>query len=154
MLWPQGIVTASKWKYVLCLSLKSKSIVKSILWFDTFFSLCFPWFTWTALDLLWWHDEGQCDPPLGNNIPRDLRFESRSLGSGVSQGHSGSVYCVSDQRRHFIKSVWKSNQYILRSLNMVLTLFSEPECGGQSVVVRDKEVNLTKAGVNFKVKVH
>ena len=37
---------------------------------------------------------------------------------------------------------------------MVLTLYSELECQGQSAVVKDKEVNLTKAGVSFKVKVH
>ena len=36
---------------------------------------------------------------------------------------------------------------------MVLTLYSEIDCKGQSAVVRDKEVNLTKAGVSFKVKV-
>ena len=36
---------------------------------------------------------------------------------------------------------------------MVLTLFSEVDCKGQSAVVKDKEVNLTKAGVSFKVKV-
>ena len=36
---------------------------------------------------------------------------------------------------------------------MVLTLFSELNCGGSSVIIKDKEVNLAKAGVNFHVKV-
>ena len=36
---------------------------------------------------------------------------------------------------------------------MVLTLFSELGCAGQSASVREKEINLAKAGVNFKVKV-
>ena len=36
---------------------------------------------------------------------------------------------------------------------MVLTLYSEVDCGGKSAVIKDREVNLTKVGVNFKVKV-
>ena len=36
---------------------------------------------------------------------------------------------------------------------MGLTLFSELHCQGKSVVIKDKEVNLTKAGLNFQAKV-
>ena len=36
---------------------------------------------------------------------------------------------------------------------MGLILFSELNCQGKSVALKDKEVNLTKAGVNFPVKV-
>ena len=36
---------------------------------------------------------------------------------------------------------------------MVLTLFSELNCDGASVAIKDKEVNLAKAGVKFQVKV-
>ena len=37
---------------------------------------------------------------------------------------------------------------------MVLTLYSELDCQGQSAVIKDKEVNLAKAGVKFHVKVN
>ena len=36
---------------------------------------------------------------------------------------------------------------------MVLTLFSDVGCGGSSAVIKEKEINLAKAGVNFHVKV-
>jgi len=37
-------------------------------------------------------------------------------------------------------------------VKMVLTLFSELNCDGASVAIKDKEVNLAKAGVKFQVK--
>ena len=37
---------------------------------------------------------------------------------------------------------------------MVLTLFSEVECAGKSAAIKDREVNLSKVGVSFKVKVN
>ena len=36
---------------------------------------------------------------------------------------------------------------------MVLTLYSEANCDGKSVVIKDREVNLAKVGVSFPVKV-
>ena len=36
---------------------------------------------------------------------------------------------------------------------MGLTLYSELECQGKSVVIKDKEVNLSKAGLTFNAKV-
>ena len=36
---------------------------------------------------------------------------------------------------------------------MGLTLYSELDCQGKSVVIKDKEVNLSKAGLTFNVKV-
>ena len=36
---------------------------------------------------------------------------------------------------------------------MVLTLYSDVNCDGKSVVIKDREVNLAKVGVSFQVKV-
>ena len=36
---------------------------------------------------------------------------------------------------------------------MGLTLYSELDCQGKSLVIKDKEVNLSKAGLTFNVKV-
>lgn len=82
-----------------------------------------------------------------------MKFESRSPGLGVRSGGARIIQSIVSHIRGGISQNIRQIFDIPESSDMVLTLFSELDCRGQAAVVKDKEVNLTKAGVNFKVKV-
>ena len=104
--------------------------------------------------MTWW--QGSVIASLSGTTFRDiwnLKADPRASGSGREARRLFSQLCLtSEEGVHKILDKYSTFD-ISESSDMVLTLFSELDCRGQSAVVKDKEVNLTKAGVSFKVKV-